>query len=163
MNRGLRNGTAGAVATYGLIALILGTADFFSALASNLAAMPSTGIFLARNIDTSGRTPVQSALVAGERTLLLVIIGQSMGANNTTTLYAATNARAHCLNPNDGAIYPLADPVLGASGTLGGFSGRLADKLIESGVFDRVIIVNLSVNATAIAEWATGGAMNPII
>ena len=61
---------------------------------------------------------------------VFVVPGQSLAGNHGVTAYTPANA-ANCLNLNidDGVIYRLQDPMLGATGTAGSYVSRLADKL----------------------------------
>jgi hypothetical protein len=110
-------------------------------------------------MNKTGRTLVHPAIIAGEDTGVFVTIGQSngAGANYVNAAYTPTNAaKNQALNIYDGGVYRAADPVLGADGTVGSWGGRLADKLIDAGIFDRVVLVPTEVGGTAIAEWQPG-------
>src|SRR5262249_22916151 len=54
--------------------------------------------------------------------------------------------------------YAAKDPLLGATETRGNFAGRMADMLIERGLFDSVVLAPNSVGGSRIEEWTTGGA-----
>lgn len=111
-------------------------------------------------VDTSGRVRVPP--LSSQTTLTLLVAGQSLAANNgdTTTYQPAQTAQVLNLNPYDGLVYQLRDPVLGTSGTMGSWISRLGDLLIEKGVCQRVIFVPIAVDGTAVAEWAPGGDCN---
>lgn len=109
-------------------------------------------------LDTSAKTLSSQSLNGGIRNCILLILGQSLVANNVTTAYTITNTgKVDNLNPYNGAIYVQSDPSLGCSApsTFGSgcFQGRLADKLINANLFDRVISANVSVNASSSADW----------
>jgi lysophospholipase L1-like esterase len=101
---------------------------------------------------------------------VLIMVGQSLRESQTPTTYVPTNASAiDNFNIFDGAIYPYQEPLLGCSytGTTPGFGtghlgGRIADKFITGGQFDRVILVTIAIGGSDIAAWATGYASDRI-
>lgn len=108
-----------------------------------------------------GRAQVSPRLVNGERTGVFILAGQSNspGASYVDAAYTATKAKNHNLNLYNGGMYASQDRLLGGGfGNTGGYGARLADKLIDDGVFDRVILVPCAVGGTFIAEWASGAA-----
>lgn len=100
-----------------------------------------------------------------QKTLALLVAGQSNWSNVTPTLYTPTNSTVVSqLNIYDGAFYPITSGVLGAggnqiAGNLGNISVRLADLLVTNGSFNNVIIENFTVNGTAVADWDVSGAL----
>jgi hypothetical protein len=113
---------------------------------------------------TGGRTPRNLTLNTGIRNLILIMAGQSLRVSQTPTTYVPTNASAiDNFNVFDGAVYPYQEPLLGCgyTGTTVGFGtghlgGRIADKFITGGQFDRVILVPIAVGGSDVASWATG-------
>jgi hypothetical protein len=110
-------------------------------------------------------TPRTITINPAQKTLVLLVAGQSNWSNVTPTLYTPTNSTVVSqLNIFDGAMYPITTDVLGAgydpSGVYGpgNISVRVADLLVTNGSFNNVIIVNFVVNASAVADWGTGGA-----
>lgn len=89
--------------------------------------------------------------------LVLVYLGQSTIAGNATGTYTTVSANSKMLNVYDGGIYPCANPVLGSSipTTLGsnGVSCQTADGLIGMGTFPGVLIVNIAIDGTSVANW----------
>jgi len=94
------------------------------------------------------------------RHAVLFAFGQSNSANFGAARYTATG---HVLNfnPHDGKCYPAVDPLLGADGSGGAVWGRVGDLLIESGEFDRVLVVPFGIGGTSMAEWTPGGRLHP--
>lgn len=118
--------------------------------------------------DTFGRTPRNLVINTGIRNLVLIVAGQSNRQAVAATPYVPTNASAvDNFNIMDGAIYPYVDPPLGSSymltaipgGGPGHVGGRIADKFITNGIFDRVIVVPIGIGGSVIADWATGGRL----
>lgn len=65
----------------------------------------------------------------------------------------------HHLNIYNGGVYSAVNPLLGCTSLAGNFPLRLGDKLINAGLFARVVFVPIAIGATPIAQWATGGAL----
>jgi hypothetical protein len=110
-------------------------------------------------VDTTGRTLVPSGLVPGERTLVLVIFGQSLSVNEVPSTRTITQAKNHQLNVMDGLCYRTAEPMLGiniSGGTLtdprGTWMSRLGDNLIAHNKTDRVVLVPAAVGGTTVAQ-----------
>jgi hypothetical protein len=102
-----------------------------------------------------------SLVIEGDRrrTVVIVIVGQSNAANHGTGRYLARH-RVDNFNLYDGKCYHAADPLLGASGDGGNFAARLGDKLIEGGLFDRVILAPIAMGGTTVEQWAEEGMFN---
>jgi hypothetical protein len=108
--------------------------------------------------DTTGRTTESAALVGGENTGIYIVLGQSLVANNGVSLYNPGVAKVQQLNPYDGIVYRIQDPILGASGTAGSMVSRLAGELVSGGVHQRVIMIPVAIGGTSVAQWAPGAA-----
>jgi hypothetical protein len=110
--------------------------------------------------DPTGRQE-SSLVIEGDRrrTAVVVIVGQSNAANHGTGRYVAKH-RVDNFNIYDGKCYHAADPLLGVSGDGGNFAGRLGDKLIEVGLFDRVILAPIAMGGTTVEQWAEEGMFN---
>lgn len=103
------------------------------------------------NHDINGRTLFTGSLSGA---CVLLIAGQSNVSNNMTSAYVPTNA-VYNLNIYDGAVYASKDGLLGCSGPAGNFAGRLADKLINAGLFSKVVLVPVAIDGTTVAQWNT--------
>lgn len=119
--------------------------------------------------DTSGKTSRSLTINHGIRNLVLISAGQSLREGQTPSAYIPTNSTViDNFNFLDGNMYAYSDPPLGASyqlagipgGGPGSLGGRIADKFVSGGQFDRVIVVNVAVGGTAVAQWATGGILS---
>jgi len=107
--------------------------------------------------DTADRVRVPNENIGRGRTAVMLIFGQSNGANSGDTPYCPQQ-RVLNLNIFDGHCYVATDPLLGATERRGNFAGRLADMLIELDVFDTVVLTPISVGGSRIEEWTRGGS-----
>jgi len=94
------------------------------------------------------------------RHAVLLTFGQSNSANFGDTRYTAGD-RVVNFNPHNGRCYRTEDPLLGADGDGGSVWGRLGDRLVASGAFDRVLVVPFGIGGTSLREWTTGGRLHP--
>lgn len=107
--------------------------------------------------DTGDRVYIHPSHISqGKRTAVLLIFGQSNGANSGSTPYTPVH-RVLNFNIFDGNCYVAKDPLLGATERAGNFASRLGDMLIEQGWFDTVVLAPISVGGSRIEEWTTGG------
>ena len=107
--------------------------------------------------DVHDRIEVEPSQAKQGRTATILVFGQSNGANSGDTPYTP-RGRVFNFNLFDGKCYVAKDPLLGATEARGNFASRMADMLIERGVFDSVILATISVGGSRIEEWTTGGA-----
>src|ERR1700678_2933980 len=119
--------------------------------------------------DTGGKTVRNLTVNTAIKNLDLIIAGQSNREAEATSAYSPTNASAiDNFNIQDGAIYAYSDPPLGSSyiatgvptGGPGHVGGRVADLLINAGLFARVIVVPVAVGGSVVAQWGTGGVLS---
>ncbi len=107
--------------------------------------------------NTAGYTEVPCAPVEGERTAVIIVLGQSLGINSVSGAYTPTHTKNQQLNTRDAKCYQakgaaLGVPTMGASYTW--FGSRLGDELINRGIYDRVVMVPMSIGGTYSSEWA---------
>jgi hypothetical protein len=107
--------------------------------------------------DVHNRIRVNRLGLLPGRTAVILILGQSNGANSGDTRYVPRN-RVFNLNVFDGQCYVATDPLLGTTESGGNFATRMADMMIEQGYFDNVVLMPISVGGSRIEEWTTGGA-----
>jgi hypothetical protein len=107
--------------------------------------------------DVGGRVRVSGSEIVRGRTAVMLIFGQSNGANSGDSPYVPRR-RVFNFNLFDGHCYIAKDPLLGATERLGNFAGRMADTLIERGHFDTVVLAPIGVGGSMVEEWTTGGA-----
>jgi len=115
--------------------------------------------------DTTGHTEVACGLVSGERTGVIVFIGQSLSVNEVPTTRVPTYSKNHQLNIWDGKCYQTKESMLGinVSGGLvtdqrGTWMSRLADQMISNNKYDRFVIVPMAVGNTTVGQWADNTA-----
>lgn len=109
---------------------------------------------VSRFANTNGKTAV--AAVGGSA--IIVFIGQSLYANTSQGNYAPTQANNHTFNISDGQIYrSTAGPTFGANVTgdtdIDFWGKRLADNLIVGAKYPAVIMCNMAIGGTRVAEW----------
>lgn len=118
---------------------------------------PSAGViqWTEPYLDLSDRVEVARGDV-GERTAVIVVIGQSLSVNSVPSPYVPVNANIDQLNIWDGKLYRAKDPMLGINGGKPGGTWmlRMADKLISDGHYDRVILVPMAVGNTRVGQWS---------
>lgn len=122
---------------------------------------------LSKNVwkNTSGLAPVNFAPNPAQKTLCLIVAGQSNWTSVTPTLYVpSTNVLQ--LNICDGGFYQIADKMLGCSDdSPGGYgpghvAARLGDKALiaNGGAFDKVVIGCTAIGGSSAADWGSSGA-----
>lgn len=123
----------------------------------NLYGINETGIDFPGFQNAAGRVRVPIASEPGVRTAVIIADGQSNISSTVDQKYTP-GPNVHNYSFYDGHCYRLADPVLGASARfgMGSWLGRLGDKMIAGGNWDRVIIAPMAIDGMAIAEWLTG-------
>jgi hypothetical protein len=93
-----------------------------------------------------------------DSTAVLLLIGQSNAANDQGQRH--DGASANVINFADGKCYLAASPLLGTEGEFGESWTLLANKLLASKRFEKVVLVPAAVGSTEIARWAEGGDVN---
>jgi hypothetical protein len=110
--------------------------------------------------DTSGRQEVACDSIDMAHAMVALAFGQSNSANYGETPHVAARA---VYNFYDGRCYRAADPLLGASGTLGSVWTRLGDRLVDEGLYSSVLWISIGVGGTPVSRWTTGGDLFPRI
>ncbi|PDS99982.1 hypothetical protein CO666_33125 [Rhizobium chutanense] len=127
------------------------------------AAAPSRYTFddKERLIGDETKTPV-TCPVQTDRTAVLLILGQSNAANDGGQRHRS-NYGAHLVNAFDKQCFIAASPLLGSTDTKGEYWTLLGNDLIASGQNDSVVLAPLAYSGSAVARWATGGDINPVL
>lgn len=110
--------------------------------------------------NVAGRVQVDPAIVGGQKTLVIMVAGQSNACSVGPTPYTPTSSLVHNLNIYDGGVYRMKDAPLGCSQTpiigntipAGTWLGRLGDKLIAASVAARVIMVPVAMAGSYIRD-----------
>ncbi|MBN2158991.1 MAG: hypothetical protein JW807_06315 [Spirochaetes bacterium] len=144
------------------------TASYFYGLVSHKHYLPPFPQLLAAKYrlfplsigysDTSSKTKVPCGSIAGGRTMVALALGQSNTGNHGETLYRPAGP---VFNLFKGDCYRAEDPLLGPTGDGGSVWSRLADLVIQAGLYDRVVIIPIGVGTTTAAHWAEGGYLHP--
>lgn len=93
--------------------------------------------------------------------IVLLVLGQSNAANYGNELFSSNCNKTY--NFYQGNLFPLKDPLMGASGEGGSVWSRLANLLIENNFSKEIIIAPAAVGGTAIEQWIPGGSLNHLI
>lgn len=109
--------------------------------------------------DAKGLTARSETINPAQKTLVLIIAGQSIWTSITPSVYTPAHASViDILNIYDGALYPPdGRPVLSASYTpqlgIGCIGLRVAEMLAANARFDRVILADVAIGSTDISMW----------
>lgn len=96
---------------------------------------------------------------ADPRQAVLLTFGQSNSANWARDRYVSSGNVVN-FNFHNGKCYKAVDPLLGPDGEGGSVWGSVADKLIQTGAYDKVLIVPFGIGGTQIARWAPDGDLH---
>lgn len=98
--------------------------------------------------------------VAGKRTMVAFVFGQSNAANHGGKTFSAEGLPV--FNYWQGQYYAAADPLLGATGNGGSVWTLLAKQLIEQQVYEQVVLIPAAVGGTSVSQWQPGGQLHPM-
>ena len=107
---------------------------------------------LGRLVHSSGHTEVNCP-EQNERVGVLVAFGQSNSANHAEYKFSSDELNG-VFNYFNGSCYLAQSPLLGATGGDGEWITLTSKKLIEEGVYDKVIVVSSGMGGTSIARWS---------
>lgn len=97
----------------------------------------------------------------GSRTMVAFVFGQSNSANHGDEKFATTDPRV--VNFWNGRYFLAQDPLLGATGTGGSVWTRMAQQLVDTRVFDSIVLVAAGIGATPVAAWTDGGSLHGML
>ncbi len=106
--------------------------------------------------DVSHKQEVDCQNLKG-RIMVMLAFGQSNSANHGETRYTP---KRNVYNFFRGKCYRASDPLLGATGNRGSIWTRLADRVIEAGLYDTVLIASVGATGTQIARWKSDGDLH---
>lgn len=89
-----------------------------------------------------------------EKSLVLLIIGNSNAANYGQQSYSC---RGKVYNYYKGSLYKASDPLPGSGGTGGSVWTRAADRLIQTGLYDKVILIPTAQGSSIVSDWVGVG------
>ena len=112
------------------------------------------------NIDS--KKEVSSNMVKSDNLMVALAFGQSNIANTGDTLYTPKEKNS-IFNFYKGKYYLASDPLLGPNGKGGNVCTRLADRLIQNNLFDKILLVPIAIGGTEIERWKPGGDLHPRI
>lgn len=104
------------------------------------------------------RKRVSCEKILGPRTMVALVYGQSNSANAGWGRYTP---RRDVYVIYDGKCYQGMDPLPGTNGTGGTVWSRLGDKLIDGGLYDKVLFIAVGVGGTSMNQWTPGGDLYP--
>ena len=102
--------------------------------------------------DTSGRVAVDCGSLQGERSMVLLTLGQSNAANETELTPVDTSGVFN-FNFLDGRCYEARDPLLGTTGGGSSVWTRVGRGLIDRGIAARVVVAPIAVGGSGIDRW----------
>lgn len=112
--------------------------------------------------DTSGLTPRQVTVDPSQKTIVLIVAGQSNMTTLLPTMYIPRNSEAISqFNIYDGHFYPVQGPVLGTNLSLGpgNLTVRLCDLLAETRGISQVILVNIAMDGAQVSDYGPSGTL----
>lgn len=93
------------------------------------------------------------SILKSPQTMISLDLGQSQASNSSSSKYDPHNP---VYNYYNGHLYKVHEPLIGAGGNGGAVWPLLADKLIDSGIYKKAIIISLAVGNTTVQDWASG-------
>lgn len=105
-------------------------------------------------------------VLTGGAPLLLIYTGDSLHGSTDGSAYTPVNLISiHNLSLANGALYRGATPAISCTDegvpAINGFHGfRTADKLINTGKADQIVVAPISIGSSSSTDWAPGGALN---
>jgi hypothetical protein len=95
-------------------------------------------------------------------TMVLLLIGQSMTSNDASQRYTSAYGD-RVTNYFAGKCFISSSPLLGTSGQMGESWTLLGNKLIASGLADRVVLIPAAIGGSGITLWKKGGDLNKLL
>ncbi|MCD0490212.1 hypothetical protein LPB86_18370 [Pedobacter sp. MC2016-14] len=101
------------------------------------------------------RKPIENTdqLIKSDKVMIFLSFGQSNAANYGNGTYQCRN---EIYNFYKGEIFPAKEPLLGPDGAGCSVWTRVADMLVDSGLYSKVIIVPIGIGQTSITKWTSG-------
>ncbi len=96
---------------------------------------------------------VDKKILYSDSTAIIFTFGQSNAANYGQGFYTCHNP---VFNYFQGKVYKAREPLLGASGPGCSVWTRLADMLIDNGLYNKVILIPIGIDGSPIECWVNG-------
>lgn len=104
---------------------------------------------------TAGKTSESAPAQAG--TGVFICLGQSLIGNHGASDFDPGSSSVLQIDINAGGVYRCKDPVIGATGTVGGLVSRLGDQIRVDGMFTRTLMVPGAIGGSDIHQWIDSG------
>ena len=100
------------------------------------------------------KIPNKQELAKSDKTIIFLAFGQSNAADYGMGTYTCKNSEVY--NYYKGDLYKAKEPLLGPDGAGSSVWTRLADLLIDSGLYKKVIIIPCGIGQTSVQCWTEG-------
>lgn len=117
------------------------------------------GQFIRNHLHFRKEIRAMDEIVNSERVIIFMTFGQSNAANYGEGQYSVRN---EVYNYYKGRLYAAAEPLLGPDGKGSSVWTRVADLVIDSGLYDRAIIVPCGIGQTSVKCWSSGECADKI-
>ena len=97
-----------------------------------------------------------------ESTGVLFAFGQSNSANSAEYKVPKSELK-NIINYFEGKCFEAQSPLLGASGIHGEWISMTAKKLIDNGLYEKVIVISSGIDGARIERWAEGNDLNAML
>ncbi len=98
--------------------------------------------------------------VVGPGTMVALVFGQSNASNTVDPGYASTRP---VYAWQAGRCTKVRDPLPGTSSDQGSSWSRLGDRVIDSGLYDKVLFIDIARGGSSILNWGPGGDLNVLL
>ncbi|MHC1788758.1 sialate O-acetylesterase [Solidesulfovibrio sp.] len=122
-------------------------------------AIPQTGE-MAVFPGPAGEPVEDCAAIAGGRTMVALVFGQSNASNTVDPGYDSGQPVYASFG---GTCQKAHDALPGATGSKGSSWPRLGDRAVVSGLYDSVIFADIARGGSSILQWGPGGELNPLL
>jgi len=100
-------------------------------------------------------------IIESDKVMVCFTIGQSNAADYGKGIYTCKNKEIY--NYYKGELYKAKEPLLGSDGDGSSVWTRVADRLIDSGLFKKVIIIPCAIGSTSVLSWSEGDSKKKLL
>lgn len=97
-----------------------------------------------------------------DNTGVILVFGQSNSANHAQYSYQSDELNS-VVNFFNGKCFKAQSPLLGASGKDGEWISLTASKLVDNGIYDKVIVISSGIQGSSISNWAENNRLNLLL